>query len=102
MCIYILCLYANVYHISRCTILDCNQQIRWYLAVPGLLWVQTVAAGVGDGPATAAQLMYVICFLYCVWFLHCFWDIMWVCVLSRLKWVVAFEADMGWEKVKVG
>ena len=60
------------------------------------------AAGVGDGPTTGAQLMYIIYHWYYVWFPHCFWGIIRVCVLNRLTWVVAWEAGMGWEIVKVG
>ena len=39
MCI-LLCLDASVYHIHRCTIWDCDQQIPRNLAVSGLLQVQ--------------------------------------------------------------
>ena len=36
------------YIISRCTILDCDQQIPRYLAVPGLLWVQLQGSMMGQ------------------------------------------------------
>ena len=36
------------------------------------------AAGVGDGPATAAQLLYTICYLYYELSSYCLLDIMWV------------------------
>ena len=58
------------------------------------------AAGVGDRPATGAQLMYIIV----IWIIYCFHVTMGCYVglcISRPKLVVAWEAGMDWVKVKV-
>ena len=60
------------------------------------------AAGVGDGPATAAQLLYVVCYLYYELSPYCLLGIMWVWAWSWFKWVVAWKANMSCGKAKVG
>ena len=66
ICICILCLYAHVYHISLCTILDCDQQMRRYLAVPGLLWVQLQGWMMGQPQLPNCCIVYVTCIINCL------------------------------------
>ena len=65
-CICVLCLYTGVYHIPRCTVLGCDQQILRYLAILGLLWVQLQGWEMGQLQLRNCNILYAICFMNCL------------------------------------